>query len=216
MKKLMAGLATALSKISSDSLPAQRNVLAGRISAPHKAGIAIFIAAALLLALGWAVVDRSTALATSDAHTPPTGDGPHQERDQRPDAPTISFIDSQTPSCFHNENERDFCTIQFNYMYVTASTNQYIISMSVRIDNRIRGYYSGFFQNYMYIPSDMNEDGFTVRCGQLGSGGTPYLGQAYSYIIRARESTGLGAANYGTVYCPAGPRMVHLPLVRKH
>jgi hypothetical protein len=190
---------------------------AGKLPALQKAGIAILVAAALLLALGWAVIDRSTALATVEGQTPPTGDGPHPERDARPDAPAISFIDSQTPACFQLDYQRDYCQIEFNYMYVTASTNQYIISMSLRIDNRIRGYYNGFFQNYMYIPSDMHgRDGFTVRCGPLGSGGNPYLGKAYSYTIRARETGGLSSANYGTVFCPAGPRMVHLPLVRKH
>jgi hypothetical protein len=170
------------------------------------------MAAALLLALGWTVIDRSAALAHLDAQT----GGPHRQRDERPDAPTISFIDSQTPACIQLDYQRDFCEIQYNYLYVTAATSQYMISMSVRIDDRIRGYYSGFFQNYMYVPADMNGLGFTVRCGPPGSGGNPYLGKAYSYVIRARETSGLSAANYGTVYCPAGPRMIHLPLVRKH
>ena len=172
--------------------------------------------AALLLALGWALIDRSAALATGEGQTPPTGDGFRQERDARPDAPAISFIDSQTPSCLLLDYQRDVCQVKFNYLYVTAASSQYIISMSVRIDDRIRAYYSGFFQTYMYVPADMNGKGFTVRCGLPGSGGNPYLGKGYSYTIRARETGGLGAANYGTVYCPAGPRMIHLPLVRKN
>ncbi len=186
--------------------------MAGRTPALRNAGIVLALAAALLLALGWAVADRSAVLARSEAQA----GGPQRQRDERPNAPTISFIDSQTPACIQLDYQRDYCQVQFNYLYVTAATNQYIISMSVRIDNRIRGYYSGFFQNYMYVPSDMNGAGFNVRCGQIGSGGNPNLGKAYSYIIRARETGGLGAANYGTVYCPAGPRLVHLPLVRKH
>jgi hypothetical protein len=186
--------------------------MAGRTPALRNAGIVLALAAALLLALGWAVADRSNALARSEAQV----GGPQRQRDERPDAPTISFIDSQTPACIQLDYQRDHCQVNFNYLYVTAATNQYIISMSVRIDNRIRGYYSGFFQNYMYVPADMNGAGFRVRCGQIGSGGNPNLGKAYSFIIRARETGGLSAANYGTVYCPAGPRQVHLPLIRKH
>jgi len=185
---------------------------AGRISALT---LTLTIAA-LLLALGWALIDRSAALATVEAQTPPTDEGFRQERDARPDAPAISFIDSQTPACLLLDYQKDVCQIQFNYLYVTAASSQYIISMSVRIDDRIRAYYSGFFQTYMYVPADMNGKGFTVRCGLPGSGGNPYLGKGYSYTIRARETGGLGAANYGTVYCPAGPRMLHLPLVRKN
>ncbi len=88
-----------------------------------------------------------------------------RQRDERPDAPTISFVDSQTPACIQLDYQRDDCQVNFNYLYVTADTNQYIISMSVRIDNRVRGYYSGFFQNYMYIPADMNGAGYRCAAG---------------------------------------------------
>ncbi len=46
-------------------------------------------------------------------------------------------------------------------------------------------------------------DGFQVACGPLGAGGNPTLGESYGYTIRARDSAGLGSANYGSVYCPA-------------
>jgi hypothetical protein len=176
----------------------------------------VILAAGLLLALGWAEIDRSAALAAVEAQTAPEGQGPHQERDGLPGAPAISFIDSQTPTCYVLDFQRDVCQIGFNYLYVTAASSQYIISMSVRIDDRMRAYYSGFFQTYMHVPSDMNGKGFTVSCGQPGSGGNPYLGKGYSFTIRARETGGLSAANYGTVYCPPGPRKIHLPLLRKN
>ena len=63
----------------------------------------------------------------------------------------------------------------------------------------------GFFQQTMYAPYSMFERGFKVPCGAAGAGGNPSLGNAYSWTIRAKDTQGLGAANYGTVYCPAYP-----------
>ena len=60
----------------------------------------------------------------------------------------------------------------------------------------------GFFQTSMYAPYNMLGRGFKVACGAPGAGGNPQLGNAYSWTIRARDSAGLGAANYGTAYCP--------------
>ena len=71
-------------------------MMAGSMPALRRAGMVLLMATALLMALGWAVIDRSAALAIGEAQTQPTGDGPYHERDERPDAPTISFIDSQT------------------------------------------------------------------------------------------------------------------------
>jgi len=64
-------------------------------------------------------------------------------------------------------------------------------------------YTSGFFQTSMYVPYNMYDKGFKVACGSLGAGGQPNLGNAYAYTIRAKDSSNLSAANYGTVYCPA-------------
>ncbi|MBK8429861.1 MAG: hypothetical protein IPL28_00590 [Chloroflexi bacterium] len=55
----------------------------------------------------------------------------------------------------------------------------------------------------MYIPYNMLGRGVKVACGALGAGGNPALGNAYAYTVRARDSAGLGSANYGTAYCPA-------------
>ncbi len=166
----------------------------------------------LLGGLGGLPAGQASATWQTDA----PGEPNRRERQPAPDAPTISFIDSQTPQCRMVDRERDLCSITFNYLSVTADSGQYVISMSVRIDNRIRGYYSGFFQNSMYVPGDMHPDGFLVRCGPPGSGGNAYLGKSYSFVIQARESDGQTATNFGSVACPAGLRVQHLPLVRKN
>ena len=123
--------------------------------------------------------------------------------DVDPSAPLISFIDSPSATCYLPVPHTNTCYIQWQYLNVTASTSQYIISTTVSISNGIRAYYSGFFQTSMYIPGDMQSPGFRVACGVPGSGGKPDFGKSYPYIIRARETGGLKAANYGTVFCPA-------------
>jgi hypothetical protein len=127
------------------------------------------------------------------------------------DQPTISFIDSPSATCYQPDTSRNTCYIEWNYLYVTASTSQYIISMTVSIDNHIVAYHSGFFQTSMYIPDDMVGQGFKVACGPRGASG---LGNTYAYTLRARETGGLGAANYGSVACP-GVYLVNLPLVKR-
>jgi hypothetical protein len=52
------------------------------------------------------------------------------------------------------------------------------------------------------VPYNMLGQGVKVSCGNAGAGGNPQLGNAYAYTIRARDSSNLGSANYGTVYCP--------------
>jgi hypothetical protein len=127
------------------------------------------------------------------------------------DQPTISFIDSPSATCYQPDPSRNNCYIEWDYLYVSASTSQYIISMTVSIDNRLVAYHSGFFQTSMYIPSDMMGRGFKVACGPYQANG---LGNAFAYTIRARETGGLSAANYGSVTCP-GVHLLYLPLVRR-
>ncbi len=181
-------------------------------------GLAGLLAAAALLTLLFVAVgaaqapQRETEVQPDSAETPPQ----QRERDTAPDVPTISFIDSPTANCYRPVTETsDACYIEWPYMYVTASASQYIISMTVEIDGRKRAYYSGFFQTIMYAPGDMYLPGFKVSCGAPGSNPIPGLGKSYSYTIRARESGGLSAANYGSVTCPAGPRKVFLPLAMR-
>jgi hypothetical protein len=147
--------------------------------------------------------------------TPIIPDLPHREISGDAQAPTISFIDSPSATCFLPASGTGACYIQWDYLYVTAASGSYVISMTVAIDNRIRAYHSGFFQSWMYIPEDMTAPGYKVACGAPGSGGTAGLGKTYAYTIRARETGGLSAANYGSVTCPADVVRVFLPLIQK-
>jgi hypothetical protein len=94
---------------------------------------------------------------------------------------------------------------------VSASASQYVISMSVSINNRARAYVSGFFQATMYAPGDLFGRGFKVACGPRRADG---LGNTYAYTLRARETGGLSSANYGSVRCP-GVMLVYAPLIRR-
>ena len=88
-------------------------------------------------------------------------------------------------------------------MSVSADPN-YMITMTVKLnDFGFVAQYHGFFQTSMYVPYNMNPDGYKVACGALGEGGNPNWGKAYGYTIRARDSANLGSANYGSVICPA-------------
>lgn len=118
-------------------------------------------------------------------------------------SPDISFIDSPTASCYQPDPSQDACYINWYYMSVNASPN-YMIAMTATINAIgpvIR--YHGFFQTSMYAPFNMQDRGIKVACGPLGAGGNPNLGNAYGWTIRARDSSNLKSANYGTVYCPA-------------
>jgi hypothetical protein len=125
--------------------------------------------------------------------------------------PAISFIDSPSATCDRPDSSRDTCYIEWNYLYVSASSSQYIISMTVSIDNRLVAYHSGFFQTSMYIPNDMVGHGFKVACGPRHANG---LGNSYAYTVRASETGGLSAANYGSVTCP-GVYLNFLPVIRR-
>lgn len=158
--------------------------------------------------------DRSlaipVALATRQGPQPP-----RREVQGDPQSPAISFIDNPTATCYRLAAGTGECYIQWNYLNVTASSSQYIISMTVSIDGRLRAYHSGFFQTAMYVPGEMFEPGFRVTCGLPGAGGVAGLGNAYSYIVRARETGGLSAANYGSVTCPADEVKLFLPMIKK-
>jgi len=150
------------------------------------------------------------ALATDTAIAAAAG-----EISRTTDSPAISFIDSPDPMCYRPVAGTGTCYITWSYLSVTASPGQYIISTTVSIDNDIRAYHSGFFQNSMYVPGDMTAPGFKMTCGMPGSGGIADLGKSYNYVIRSRETGGLSAANYGTVTCPADTITVYLPLTRR-
>lgn len=160
---------------------------------------------------GRALVARAATESTrvGDLATPQP---PHRETQGAPESPAISFIDSQTPTCYLPTLGTGACYIQWNYLYVTASTSQYIISMTVSIDGQLRAHHSGFFQTSMYVPGELYDPGFKVTCGFPGVAG---MGNTYNYTIRARETGGLSAANYGSVTCPADVARVYLPFVKR-
>jgi hypothetical protein len=138
---------------------------------------------------------------------------PRQEVVGNIEAPTLSSISSPSATCSRPTPGTGACYIQWNYLYVTAASSSYIISMTVSIDNQIRAYHSGFFQTSMYIPGDMTQPGYKVTCGfPQGNFG---LGNIYPYTIRARETTGTSAANYGSVTCPADVVTIFLPAIQK-
>jgi len=121
-----------------------------------------------------------------------------------PEAPNIGFIDSPTTTCYKPNPAVNECYVNWYYLSVDAYPS-YMISMTVQLNNAFAANYAGFFQTSMYAPYNMRDKGIKVPCGALNSGGNPYLGAAYSFIIRARDSANLGSANYGTVFCPAHP-----------
>lgn len=167
-------------------------------------GFISLVALGVLFAILWGLIAQPWSAA--QAQTGTSDEDPQRERStdpSDPNAPEISFIDNPTAQCFRPQEHTDSCYIQWNYFNVTASSSQYIISMTVTIDDRLRAYYSGFFQSSMYVPQEMQKPGFQVSCGLPGSSGVPEMGKTYSYAVRARETGGLKAANYGSVTCPA-------------
>ena len=120
-----------------------------------------------------------------------------------PQQPDIGFIDSSTATCYQPDRTRDECHITWYNLSVDAYPN-YMITMTLSLNDRGPvAHVQGFFQTSMYVPYSMLGDGFKVACGQLGAGGNAKLGNGYGYTVRARDSSGLSSANYGTVYCPA-------------
>lgn len=113
---------------------------------------------------------------------------------------TIGFIASPSPSCYQPDRMENDCFINFYNLSVT--TDQYMKSLIVKINNRIVANYQGFFQQSINIPYSMNGNGFKVNCGKPGAGGNPEMGKAYKIEIQAEDTEGLKSNNYATVYCP--------------
>lgn len=159
----------------------------------------------------WTV--RLPTLPASEVAAAPAFSQAAQEGIREVASPNISFIQSNSATCSRANPGSGVCSIQWNNLSVTAASGSYIISMTVSINNQLRAYHAGFFQDSIYIPSEMTGPGYQVTCGYpQGDAG---LGNTYSYIIRARETSGLTAANYGSITCPADVVRVYLPMVRK-
>lgn len=132
----------------------------------------------------------------------PVAHVPVRDRGFFGETPSISFIDSPTASCEREQKLSRTCVVDWQYLYVAAGANQYMLEMTIEIDGHLRAVMAGFFQTWMFVPADMLTPGFEVPCGAPGEGGDPNRGAAVSYVVRARETGGLTSANYGTVYCP--------------
>jgi hypothetical protein len=181
--------------------------MSGRIVRP----LALVVLLLLLLAGLTTLAARATAPAPEMA-APGAPPEPQRERDGDAAAPEISFIESPDPTCYRPDPRTDTCFINWYYLSVDASSSAYIISMTVGIDGQLVASHQGFFQSSMYVPGVLYGDGFQVSCGVPGKAGIPGLGRTHSYVLRARETGGLKAANYGTVTCPAGLERVYVPV----
>lgn len=118
------------------------------------------------------------------------------------DQPNIGFIDNPSATCYQPDPAQDACYINWYSLSVNADPS-YVVTMTLTLNPKPIAHMQGFFQKSMYVPYSMFGQGFKVACGALGAGGTPTLGNAYAYTVRARDSANLSSANYGTVYCPA-------------
>jgi hypothetical protein len=175
----------------------------------------IFLALLAGLLLAWGVVLAAPNKLASPGKPPVTVLSTPMPLPDRPvvASPNISFIDSPTASCELPRSGTGDCYITWPYLYINGDPN-YIITMTIGIDDKPRARFDGFFQTSMYVPAEMMD--FRVACGAPGSGGDPNVGLTHSFVIRARDSSGLGAANYGTVTCPADePRLTYLPMIPK-
>lgn len=145
-------------------------------------------------------------LGSGETHRETTGNGR---------SPTISFIDSPSPTCYRPEPGTGTCYIQWNYLAVSTAPASTIISMTLSIEGQVRAYHSGFFQSAMVIPQEMTGPGYEVVCGLPGSEEAPEWGNSYSYDLSARDSAGTKAANSGTVACPADAMQAYIPTIQR-
>lgn len=174
--------------------------------------LSIAILAGLLLA--WGVVEAAPMLKGSSDQSAAGMLNTPTPLPNRPAnvSPDINSIQSPTASCVLPEVNTGACYISWPSIYVEASPN-YVITMTVAIDNKAVARYNGFFQTGMVVPSEMLL--FRVTCGLPGSGGDPAWGANYSYTLRARDSSGQATANYGSISCPADTVRRYLPILKK-
>src|SRR4030042_3825661 len=100
--------------------------------------------------------DNTRQITAPDGNFPETNDS---------NQPQISFIDSPTSACVQPDTTKDECFLNWYYMSVNADPN-YMITMTVQLnDFGFVGRYGGFFQTSMYLPYDMNPQGYQVPCG---------------------------------------------------
>lgn len=166
------------------------------------------------LALGWGML--AAGHVPTIAAAPPSGTPEvlRPEPQGTPQVSAVTTLQNPSPTCYRPVAGTGSCYIQWAYLNAVASSSQYVISMTVTIDGRLHAYHSGFFQTSMYIPGDLYGPGFRVTCG-FPSGAGDGLGNAYSYVVRARDTSGDLATNSGTVICPADVVRLFLPVTRR-
>ncbi len=140
------------------------------------------------------------------------------------EAPTVGFIDSPSPTCVQPDPRKDECRVSWGDTTVSADAGSYMTDMWFVLNGRVTSRVRGFFQADIVIPSSLHARGYRVPCGapvddtsSCTAPCTPLkVGTSYPWAVRARESTGLRAANYGTVTCPAfvGAQFYTLPPCR--
>ncbi|MFZ5808874.1 MAG: hypothetical protein ACOY16_06305 [Chloroflexota bacterium] len=179
---------------------------------------------AIILAFGNILLIRQISLAQIStqtlqmgqaAPTPPVFTPPYPHVSDEGQSPDISFINSPSPSCVNPNPGTGICYIRWPQISVSAGSSQYIISMTVSLDNHIQAYVSGFFQTAMNIPGNLLGSGFKVTCGFPGSSGSPLYGKSYTYNIVARETGGLTAQSNGIIQCPADIVKINLPIIKR-
>lgn len=115
----------------------------------------------------------------------------------------IGFIASDGPSCTQPNPAVNSCLVNFQRLRVDGGAN-YMIWMTVELNDRLVGKFRGFFQNVLDVANPFGP-GIKVPCGPIGSGTDLDLGpggRRYNFTIRAKDSAGLTATNYGTIWCP--------------
>ncbi len=139
---------------------------------------------------------------------------PGQYSTLAPNGPAPVSLSLTSPTCTLPVRNTATCYLKWSGLAATAPSGEYMITMTVSIDDQLRAYVGGFFQNSMGLPADMFGAGFRVSCGAPGAGGDPQLGASYRWLVAAR-ATGGGpvAQNGGSVYCPADIAREWLPFV---
>jgi hypothetical protein len=189
--------------------------LPGRRTRWTRLGLAALLALLSGGALGWHSRGEPLALAGEPAAALVL-EQPGQFSTLAANAPAAAAIGNPSPTCTLPVPNTATCYIKWYDLSATAPSSEYMISMTVTIEDQMRAYVSGFFQSSMSLPADMLGLGFRVACGAPGAAGDPQLGASYRYLIQARATGGPVSQNGGGVVCPADLARVWLPAVARH
>jgi hypothetical protein len=116
----------------------------------------------------------------------------------------LGFIATESPHCIQLDPAVDACYINFQFNGV--SSDQYVTEFTVAVNGLIAMRAYGFFQGAFSLPrNSLGDLGLRVACGRTGASGDadPLVGLRHPFTIRAKDSAGQNAANYGAIGCPA-------------